>query len=130
MISDEFAMLVSNGCVETVDGPIFCTELDWNPHAAFEGVALKHIVTGENTAGQLSCHIVRIEPGCVLESHTHDPQWELHEVIKGSGVATVSGKESDYHPGKSSVIPSGQTHKVQAGDEGLILLAKFFPALL
>ncbi|WP_432737130.1 cupin domain-containing protein [Maridesulfovibrio sp. FT414] len=130
MLGEEFATLMANGCVKTIDGSINCSDLEWNPHPAFAGVYLKHLVSGKNTGGNLSCHMVRIDPGCTLESHTHNPQWELHEVIKGSGQVVLDGEESAYHPGRSAVIPCGKQHSVVAGDNGLVLLAKFFPALI
>lgn len=36
----------------------------------------------------------------------------------------------EYHPKCMGVIPKGTKHKVVAGENGLILLAKFFPALM
>ncbi|WP_419779328.1 cupin domain-containing protein [Maridesulfovibrio sp.] len=130
MTTTEFSALAVNGTIETIEGPINSADQPWNPHPAFEGVQLKHIVTGKNTDGQLSCHIVRIDPGCTLKSHVHENQWELHEIIEGSGEATLDSITTPYHPGKSAIIPKGEQHSVHAGEEGLTLLAKFFPALL
>lgn len=106
-----------------------CTEKDWNAHPRFAGVYLKHLVSGEHTGQALSCHLVRIEPGAMLEQHTHDPQWELHEVLEGSGRMRMEGRDIPYTPGAISVIPKGCPHEVHAGENGLIMLAKFFPPL-
>ncbi len=130
MKTSELASLISNGIIETGCGQTDCADLAWNPHAAFKGVYLKHLITGDKTGGQLSCHIVRIDPGCTLETHSHDSQWELHEVISGNGTAVLDKKTNPYHPGRSAVIPKDCPHSVQAGQEGLTLLAKFFPALI
>ncbi|WP_421901483.1 cupin domain-containing protein [Maridesulfovibrio sp.] len=130
MTTEEFPILAANGTIETATGSIQCSNLDWNPHPAFEGVYLKHLITGDKTEGQLSCHIVRIDPGCTLETHIHETQWELHEIIGGSGNASLADKSTAYHPGKFAVIPKGKEHSVKAGPEGLTLLAKFFPALI
>lgn len=130
MTTNEFSELAVNGTIATIEGTISSAEQPWNPHPAFEGVHLKHIITGNNTDGQLSCHIVRIDPGCTLESHIHENQWELHEIIEGSGEAKLKTKTMSYHPGKSAIIPKGEIHSVQAGKKGLTLLAKFFPALI
>lgn len=104
--------------------------LCWRPHPAFEGVALKHLVAGADTGGALSCHMVRVQPGCRLAQHVHETQGELHEVVSGSGRAEAAGATLDYAPGVVAVIPSGTPHSVTAGPDGLVLLAKFFPALL
>ena len=104
--------------------------LPWQDHPAFAGVRLRHLVTAADTQGQLSCHIVRLSPGASLAGHVHDGQWELHEVVSGAGTARLAGREADYAPGVTAVIPRGTPHAVTAGDQGLCLLAKFFPALL
>jgi len=102
----------------------------WAPHPKFAGVWLKHLVRGADTGGGLSCHMVRLEPGACLESHVHDAEWELHEVVAGSGTAGLGGREAAYAPGCLAVIPRGEPHAVRAGGEGLVLFAKFFPAAL
>ncbi len=104
--------------------------LPWNAHPAFAGVAIKHLVTGADTDGALSCHLVRVAPGMRLASHIHEGQSELHEVVAGSGAAAMGGDSAEYRPGVVAVIPRGLVHEVTAGDEGLWLFAKFFPALL
>jgi quercetin dioxygenase-like cupin family protein len=105
-------------------------ELPWNEHPKFNGVFLKHLVTGADTEGKLSCHVVKIDPHCILEEHAHEGQWELHEVIQGSGFLLLAAKEAPFHPGQMAVIPEGTKHKVTAGKEGLVLRAHFFPALM
>ena len=102
----------------------------WQAHPVFEGVELKHLVTGADTGGALSCHMVRVRPGCELREHVHEGQGELHEVVSGTGRAEVAGTALDYAPGVVAIIERGTRHSVLAGDEGLVLLAKFFPALL
>ncbi len=102
----------------------------WNNHPAFTGVRLKHLVTGKDTAGGMSCHLVDVAPGCALGLHTHETQWEQHQVLSGSGEANLGAGSVAYAPGVLAVIPRGQRHEVQAGSQGLRLLATFFPALL
>ena len=102
----------------------------WNPHPTFRGVFLKHIITGEQTDNRFSSHIVRIDPECALEEHIHDGKTELHEVIEGSGICLLNDREINYNFGDCAVIPDNIRHKVVAGKSGLILHAKFMPALL
>lgn len=104
--------------------------LIWNNHPIYKGVALKHVIKGESTNNQLSCHIVRINPGCELELHCHPGKTELHEVIKGSGICSIEESIINYKKGIMGFIPADKNHSVKAGDDGLILFAKFFPALL
>lgn len=116
------------GDLHTATGPRNLAASAWMPHPKFAGVWLKHLVRGADTDGGLSCHLVRLEPGACLESHVHEGQWELHEVVSGSGTAGLDGREATYAPGCLAVIPRGAPHAVQAGDAGLVLFAKFFPA--
>jgi mannose-6-phosphate isomerase-like protein (cupin superfamily) len=88
------------------------------------------MIKGADTNGLFSSHLVKIEPGCRLETHCHENEMELHEIIEGDGTCRFFEMTLDYHLGKMAVIPKGKQHKVQAGKNGLILLAKFLPAVL
>ena len=105
-------------------------EPPWNAHPRFPGVWMKLLVGGKDTDGALSCHMVRIDPGATLEEHVHEGQWELHEVLEGEGEFRLDAGKTPYSPGCMSVIPKGMKHRVTAGSSGLVLLAKFFPALV
>jgi len=124
-----FLAKVLSGKIYLSDRQISIGDLMWNPHATFKGVYLKHLILGKETNNQLSCHIVKIDPDCVLETHIHDGKMEIHEVVAGSGKFYLEGKEMDYSVGKIGVIPANVPHKVVAGKDGLYLFAKFTPAL-
>jgi quercetin dioxygenase-like cupin family protein len=102
----------------------------WNEHSNFKGVFLKDIIQGESTGNRLSCHLVRINPGCEIGIHTHSGKTELHEIIQGSGICTIEQLKIEYHTGVIGFIPADKNHSIKAKQEGLFLLAKFFPALL
>jgi quercetin dioxygenase-like cupin family protein len=104
--------------------------IPWTPHATFKGVALKHLVKGKDTAQQASFHLVKVDAGCALLEHTHPGKWELHEVIQGNARAIINNQNFEYFPGLMILIPADTSHAVFAGDEGIILSAKFFPALI
>lgn len=130
MKMEEITARMANGLTVFIDREGATQDLPWNAHARFQGVYLKHLITGADTEGMLSCHLVRMDPGAVLDDHIHETQWELHEVIAGEGVFTLAAKENRYLPGSVALIPKGTKHKVAAGGNGLFLLAKFFPALI
>ncbi|MCE1190512.1 MAG: cupin domain-containing protein [Ignavibacteria bacterium] len=102
---------------------------EWQPHPRFVGVWMSDIVTGQQTGGALSIHKVKVEPGRVLQTHVHESQTEIHEVVQGTGVCSVSTEERDYRSGVVSLIPVNTPHEVHAGEEGILLTATFFPAL-
>ena len=104
--------------------------LVWNEHSVFKGVFLKHIIKGEFTDNRLSCHFVKINPGCEIGIHSHAGKTELHEIISGYGHCIVGKTKFDYRKGIIGFIPADVDHYVIAENEGLFLLAKFFPALL
>lgn len=103
--------------------------IEWSKHPTFKGVELKHIITGEDTDGKFSYHLVKIAPNCSIENHTHATQLETHEVISGVGVCINAGEKLPYECGVISIMPAGVPHSVNAGKEGLFLFAKFIPAL-
>ena len=117
--------------VAGTDGQTVNTEsLPWNPHPKFAGVALRHIVTGTMTGGRLSLHHVRVDPGCSIGDHAHAGQVEIHDVLAGTGSCTLEGSVLSYAPGSMAVMPADQVHRVDAGAEGLLLLATFSPPLV
>ena len=126
----EIFACIANSTITHIDRDDDAGQIEWNEHPKFKGVYLKHLVRGLATDGRLSCHLVRIDPNSVLDEHVHENQLELHEVIEGEGSFILADKETAYHPGRMGIIPQGVRHKVIAGKSGLVLLAKFCPALL
>lgn len=104
-------------------------EIEWSKHPVFEGVELKHIIKGSETGGMFSYHLVRIAPNKSIKNHIHETQLETHEVISGMGICINDGKEIAYESGTISFMPAKVPHEVNAGEEGLFMFAKFFPAL-
>ena len=105
------------------------SEITWSKHPTFEGVELKHIITAKDTGGAFSYHLVRIAPNKSIGKHIHETQLETHEVIAGRGACINDGTELAYEPGVISIMPAKVPHQVDAGEDGLYLFAKFFPAL-
>jgi len=118
-----------SGKMQTADTEIQFDEIGWTKHPVCEGVELKHILTAKDTSGRFSFHLVRIAPGKCIKTHVHEKQTETHEIMCGSGMCTNDGTKIRYTPGAISVFAAGIPHEVTAGDDGLCLFAKFFPAL-
>jgi len=118
------------GCITTLASNTSAETLDWNQHPAFSGVSLKHLITAKDTDGKFSAHLVRLEPKAQIGDHVHETQWELHEVAEGSGHLMLNGRRISYEPGVAAILPENTPHMVQAGEDGLEILAKFIPALL
>lgn len=122
--------ILEKGAIKTMEKDYNKADLTWNKHTTCEGVFLKHLVKGETTEGKFSCHLVRVQAGCEISQHIHATNWELHEVISGTGKGILEDKEVSYTAGNMIVIPQGMNHRVMAGDEDIFMLAKFIPALI
>ena len=105
-------------------------DISYTPHKLFKGVYLKHLVSGGMTDSRISSHLVKVEPFCSLDMHTHSEQHEIHEVLQGSGKCQIAEKQLLYTPGTVVVIHQNTPHMVTAGENGLYILVKFSPALL
>lgn len=121
---------IANGTIHYVDHLVNISDIEWVEHPNFKGVYIKHLIQGSNSNGHFSSHLVKINPNCSLDTHCHEEQWEVHEIIEGQGTCQLVDETVDYHLGKMAVIPMKAEHTIQAGKHGLTLLAKFFPALL
>ena len=82
------------------------------------------------SGGHISLHHVRIDPGCAIGDHAHAGQVEIHDALAGNGSCTLAGTVISYNPGVVGVMPADQVHRVEAGDQGLLLLATFSPPLV
>lgn len=130
MIKDYVFEKFESGKVSFLNDDINASEIPWNSHPTFKGVYLKHLITGSQTNGTLSCHLVKIEPNCTIDNHIHEGKLEVHEVIHGKGCCHIGDRKIPYESGSIALIPSDINHKVTADQEGLYILAKFSPALL
>ena len=106
------------------------TDMPWNEHPKYQGVALKHLITAKDSDGKFSSHLVRVNHGCEIGNHIHEGKWELHEVLRGRGKCSIDQKEVDYRAGVMATIPADIPHVVAATESDLYILAKFVPALL
>lgn len=121
--------IFENGSIFSLQGTAPSSAVEFTPHAKFKGVALKHLVRGEQTGGLLSCHLVKVDPFCSLETHCHPDNLEIHQVIGGTGEGALGEALTNYVPGTVSVIPRNIPHRATAGAEPLYILAVFSPAL-
>ena len=124
------SMNIANGTVHYPERTVILSEKEWKQHPEFSGVYLKHLITGQDTGGVFSSHLVKIDPHCILDTHCHADRMELHEVLEGKGECRLMDQSFVYHFGKSALIPKEVMHSVHAGERGLTLIAKFFPALI
>lgn len=102
----------------------------WYPLPGCKGVFLKDLVTGKETGGKFSYHLVRVWKDSEVADHDHETQWEWNLVISGKGTFVIGNKEVAIAAGQTFVTPPKNHHTVSAGHEDLSLLALFVPALV
>lgn len=128
-MSAELFSKFETGKLATLNSSRELSSLPWCGHPTFEGVALKHVVRAADTDGRFSYHLVRIDPGKAIGRHIHETQLETHEVVAGSGVGVNGDAVCMYAPGTIVIMEAGVEHQVSAEEGGLLLFAKFMPAL-
>ena len=65
----ELSGIFQEGSVWKGEASVAIEELPWSEHPSFKGVFMKHLLSGQQTAGSLSCHLVRIDPNCEIGNH-------------------------------------------------------------
>ena len=126
----EFDARIMDARVQTGADVREVAAVEWKPHPAFAGVEMKLLLSGADTGGGYSLHLVRVAGDREIGEHVHQGSRELHTVVAGQGRCESPGAETGYLPGVCRDIPAGEPHRVLAGPEGLVLLATFVPALV
>jgi quercetin dioxygenase-like cupin family protein len=68
------------------------------------------------------------EPGQEHKLHAHEGMDKVYQVLAGSGVFLLEGREIEMEPGVMLVAPEGVPHGVRnTGDERLVLVAILAP---
>jgi len=129
MENRNLAALFELGAVISPTQEIDAADRPWYSLPGSHGVFLKDMVTGKETGGKFSYHLVRIEKNCEVPDHDHETQWEWNMILRGKGTFLLGDKEVTIQPGQSFATPPKNHHTVSAGDEELSLLAVFVPAL-
>jgi quercetin dioxygenase-like cupin family protein len=99
----------------------FVDESDRARREIFPGVRIG-TVAGE----QLMLSYVDIDPGAVVEAHSH-PHEQAGMVLEGRARFVVGEEERVLGPGDVYRIPGGVTHRVEALDEPVVALDVFHP---
>ena len=104
--------------------------LEWVPHPEFPGVSIR-TAHGRLGADELTQLLIRLAPdGGEIPVHDHERLDECFYVIQGVGDALVRGERRRVGAHASLYAPAGKSHGLRnAGDEPLLLLATFIPAI-
>ena len=101
----------------------------FNLDALHQGIA-RELAEGMTTrvfAGeQAMISVVRIDPGKSGQSHSHpQEQWGL--CIRGSGIRTQDGLETEVQAGDFWRTPGNVEHSFRAGPDGAVIFDVFAP---
>jgi quercetin dioxygenase-like cupin family protein len=100
METKTIATNIAKGTIHYSDRSENISDVEWAEHPKFKGVYLKHMIKGADTGDIFSSHLVKIDPNCCLDTHCHENELELHEVIEGDGSCQLIKEIFDYHLGK------------------------------
>jgi quercetin dioxygenase-like cupin family protein len=75
---------------------------------------------------RLTLAIVELEPGAVVDDHSHDNE-QLGIVLLGSMPFRVGDEERELGPGSTWSIPSNVSHSATAGPDGASVIDVFAP---
>jgi quercetin dioxygenase-like cupin family protein len=101
-----------------------------NPHT---GERITLLATADETGGELTRMEIRVRPGpadWVGPDHFHPIQEERFEVLAGTPVFRVEGKERTARPGEVVTVPVGVPHIFRNGEAGeLHMISEYRPGL-
>jgi len=129
MEQQDLSELFEKGAVLFPDLEVRAAERPWNASPAWNGVFVKDLVTGKETGGAFSYHLMRVERNCEIPDHDHETQWSWNVVLRGAGSFVLGGRRVPVEVGQTFITPPHVHHAVSAGDDEILLLAIFAPAL-
>lgn len=121
--------LFEQGVVLFPDIEVRAAEKQWYASPAWPGIFMKDLVTGKETGGAFSYHLMRVDRNHEIPDHAHETQWAWNVVLGGTGSFVLGGRQVPVEVGQTFVTPPRIHHAVSAGDDELLLLAIFVPAL-
>lgn len=77
-------------------------------------------------AEKMTVSIVDMEPGAVIDEHSH-PHEQVGYMVRGGGDFIIAGKSYRVGEGQMWRLPGGVPHKVVAGPAGLRAVDVFYP---
>jgi mannose-6-phosphate isomerase-like protein (cupin superfamily) len=102
-------------------------EETWGEDPRFPGVALQLLISKIHTPAA-SMIRVKVSPGAVIDTHTHETETELVYVQAGSAVLVMAGEEFPIAAGMCVAVPPGIAHSLRnTGAETVDLIAVHSP---
>lgn len=78
---------------------------------SMQGNHIAGVATTASGAQQVEMWFGRMDAGSATPPHCHDTE-EVVLFLKGSGRASVAGRELRYQPGDTLILPPGQLHQI------------------
>lgn len=99
----------------------FPTRQECSRHTIFPGVVIRTCA-----AEKMMVSVVDIEPGAVVEEHSH-PHEQVGMVLAGRATFFIGGEQKTLQPGDLYRIPGNVRHRVLALDEPVQAIDIFYP---
>lgn len=102
-------------------------EIPWTDDARFPGIGFQ-LIQSKTTHPHASVVRVRVDPGGVINTHTHPIETETAYVLSGQGTLTAEDQEYVLTAGMSVTILPGTPHSMRnSGDVPLEMVAMHTP---
>jgi quercetin dioxygenase-like cupin family protein len=103
---------------------------EWQPHPRLRGIRIKSL-ENSGTFEKASVTLVQIDPGGVIEPHSHEAGYETAYVISGTGILTLPDGDIALGPGDGVTVPPQTVHSLRnTGDEPVEILAVHIPPMM
>jgi mannose-6-phosphate isomerase-like protein (cupin superfamily) len=103
---------------------------EWQPHPKLRGIRIKSL-ENSGTFEKASVTLVQIDPGGVIEPHSHESNFETAYVISGNGVLTLPDGDLPLGPGDGVTVPPQTIHSLRnTGHQPIEILAVHIPPMM
>jgi mannose-6-phosphate isomerase-like protein (cupin superfamily) len=104
--------------------------MGWQPHPLLRGIHIKSLENSQ-TYSEASVTLVQVDPGGVIELHSHEQAHETAFVLSGQGVLSLPEGEVALATGDGVTVPPRTTHGLRnTGPLPMQLLAVHIPPMM
>ena len=104
--------------------------IEWQPHPRLQGLRIKSLENSQ-TYSEASVTLVQVDPGVVIELHSHEQGHETAFVLSGQGVLSLPEGELVLEKGDGVTVPPKTIHGLRnTGQEPMQILAVHIPPMM
>src|SRR5712692_652373 len=106
------------------------SSIEWQPHPRLQGLRIKSLDNSQ-TYSEASVTLVQVDPGAVIELHSHEKEHETAFILSGQGVLSLPEGEMVLEKGDGVTVPPKTVHGLRnTGKEPMQILAVHIPPMM